>query len=395
MQNPRRKRLTVVAIAAFAAFVGISWFGDLSSAIPLDVHEDGGDEPLLQPPAVAAALVRRALVPYGGLPHDAQLTASVTNMATAMVADGTTAQPMVVGFNQTYEPNDAPAWKDHIVARVGAVTQQTCADGGSLPLRYRLRTGPAPTCRRYVLTFPLHVTGLQREWRPWLVRGITRWAVRTFGPAVSAPASVTTSCPRPPDVAALRRVVAGIDGVDYPMSFIFDRKHMERSWTMALEQPGATVARWTPPYPVVRVHDAVEIVAAVVGDAPNRIITVRFSTPLPRTGGSVLMFHTTDDEPVCGPLERAREPRLTRPGTAWDSIVAIVRARAESEVRWRTSGHRAPGSSRVVSVDRRPGTVSSVVVETSQPYDGRWRARFTLDERVPEIRDAEFTRIDG
>jgi len=69
-----------------------------------------------------------------------------------------------------------------------------------------------------------------------------------------------------------------------------------------------------------------------------------------------------------------------------------VRQRAETEVNWRTAFHRTPLTSRVVAVDRHPGAVSTVDVETTEPADGRWRARFSVDERVPAIAAAEFVR---
>lgn len=395
-----RRRLTLVAIAAFPMLIALAWFGDLPSAIPLDMYENGGREPLLQPPEVALALVERALVPYGGVPHDARLTGSASEQATAVLPSGATAPVTVIGFDFTFQPRDALLWKDRILARVEAVTQQTCADAGALPPRYGARPGMARTCGRYTLTFPLHVTWLKREWRPWIVRRVSRWAGVAFAPRVAAPASVTTRCPRPPDVAALRRVVAAIDNADVAMSQIFDRKHTEPLWTMAAQQPGATIARWNPPYPTVPLRPPLEIVAAVVGDAPRRGIAVRFATPIDigrpgRIWPSVLTFSTTDDEPVCGLAEPAPERRLTRAAPAWDSIVAIVRQRAEAEVHWRTSWHRAPMASRVSAVDRHPGGVSTIDVETTQPSDGRWRARFTVDERVPEIRQADFIRTGG
>jgi hypothetical protein len=395
-----RRRVTLVAIAAFPALIAIAWFGDLASAIPFEVHENGGREPLLQPPAVAVALVERALVPYGGVPHDARLTGSASEQATAVLPSGATAPAAVTGFDVTFQPRGALLWKDRILARVEAVTQQTCADGGTLPPRYGARPGMARTCRRYALTFPLHVTWLKREWRPWIVRRVSRWAGVAFAPTVAAPASVTTTCPRPPDVGALRRIVAAVGDADFAMSQIFDREHTEPLWTMAVAQPGATIARWNPPYPTVPLRVPAEIVAAVVGDAPRRIVTVRFATPMDigrsgRIGPSVLTFSTTDDEPVCGLPERELEARPTHPAPAWDAIVAVVRRRAEAEVHWRTSWHRAPSTSRVVAVDRHPGAVSTIDVETTQPSDGRWRARFTVDERVPEIRQAEFVRAGG
>ena len=400
MKRSGRRRLTLGAIAAFPVLIAVAWFGDFASAIPFDVHENGGGEPLLQPPAVAIALVERALVPYGGVPHDAQLTGSASEQATAVLPSGAMSPVTVTGFDATFQPRDALLWKDRILARVEAVTQQTCADGGTLPPRYGARPGMARKCGRYALTFPLHVTWLKREWRPWIVRRVSRWADRAFAPAVAAPASVTTTCPRPPDVGALRRIVAAVDNADFAMSQIFDRKHTEPLWTMAAQQPGATIARWDPPYPTVPLRPPAEIVAAVVGDAPRRVITVRFATPVEmgrpgRIGPSVLTFSTTDDEPVCGLPEPAPEPHVTRAAPAWDSIVAVVRERAEAEVHWRTSWHRAAMASRVVAVDRHPGAVSTIDVETTQPSDGRWRVRFTVDERVPEIRDAEFARAGG
>lgn len=393
MKTSGRRRYALLAIAALLAVAGGgAWFGDLSSAVPIDVHQNGGGEPLLQPPSAAVALVERALAPYGGLPHDAQLTEFAFEQAAAISPAGATAPTMVVGFDPTYEPRDALLWKDHILARVEAVTQQTCLDGGTLPLRYEPRNGPAPTCRRYVLTFPLHVTWLKRTWQPWIVRRMIRWRERAFAPAVAPPASITTICRQSPDVGALRRVVAAVDLADYAMSQIFDRKHTEPLWTRAAALPGATIARWSPPYPTVPLRVPTEIVAAVVSDAPPRMVTVRFAKPIGRTDASVLMFQTTDDEPICGQRDRAPEPTLTRPPPAWDSVVATVRVRAETEMHWRAAGRRTPGSSRVASVDRHPGAISSVVVETAHPFEGRWRARFTVDERVPEIRQAEFAR---
>jgi hypothetical protein len=399
VKRNRRRRLTLGAIAAFPVLIAFAWFGDLSSAIPFDVYENGGGEPLLQSPAVALALVERALVPYGGLPHDAQLTGSALEQATAILPSGATAPVTVTGFDWTFQPRDALSWKDRILARVEAVTQQSCADGGTLPPRYVGRRGMPRTCARYTLTFPLHVTWLKREWRPWIVRRISRWAGRSFARAVAAPASVTTTCPRPPDIGALRRVVAAIDNEDFAMSQIFDREHTEPLWTRATAQPGATIARWNPPYPTLPSHPPAEFVAAVVGDAQRRVVTLRFATPMEgvrgRIGPSVLTFSTTDDEPVCGLPEHAPEPRPMHAALAWDYIVAVVRQRAETEVHWRTSFHRAPMASRVVAVDRHPGAVSTIDVETTQPSDGRWRARFTVDERSPEIRDAEFVRTGG
>jgi hypothetical protein len=395
VKSIERRRLTLGAIAAFPVLVAVAWFGDFASAIPLDVYENGGGEPLLQSPAVALALVERALVPYGGLPHDAQLTGSASEQATAVLPSRASAPGSGTSFDFTFQPRDALLWKDRILAQVEAVTQQTCADAGALPPRYRARPGMARTCRRYALTFPLHVTWLKREWRPWIVRRVARLTGRAFAPAVAAPASVTTTCSRPPDVGALRRIVAALTGPDVAMSQIFDREHTEPLWTRAAQQPGATIARWNPPYPTVPFRPPAEIVAAVVVDAPRLGIAVRFAAPIARPGRigpSVLTFSTTDEEPVCGVPEPAPEPHLTRAAPAWDSIVAIVRRRAEAEVHWRTSWHRAPLVSRVVAIERHPGAVSTIDVETTQPADGRWRARFTVDEHVPEIREAEFVQ---
>jgi hypothetical protein len=396
-----RRRLTLGAIAAFPVLIAVAWFGDLASAIPFDVHENGGGEPLLQSPAVALALVERALVPYGGLPHDAQLTGSASEQASATLPSAATAPGTGTSFDFTFQPRDALLWKDRILAQVEAVTQQTCADGGTLPLRYGARPEMPRTCGRYTLTFPLHVTWLKRAWRPWIVRRVGRWAGRAFAPAVAAPASVTTTCPRPPDVGALRRIVAAADGPDVAMSQIFDSEHTEPLWTRAAQQPGATIARWDPPYPTLPLRPPAEIVAAVVVDAPRLGIAVRFARPIEMgrpglIGPSVLTFSTTDEEPVCGLSEPAApDPPLTRAAPAWDSVVAAVLQRSKAEVHWRTSWHRAPMAGRVVAVNRHAGAVSTIDVETTQPADGRWHARFTVDERVPEIREAEFVRAGG
>jgi hypothetical protein len=106
----------------------------------------------------------------------------------------------------------------------------------------------------------------------------------------------------------------------------------------------------------------------------------------------VLTFAMSDDEPICPPLPPVPEPRWDEPPASWSEIVRIVRARADDEMRGGCRTACRPGGA--ASYDRLPSrSMSTVVVETAQAVEGRWRARFTIDERVPEISTAEFVRI--
>jgi hypothetical protein len=394
MKRARAARIGGIALLVVVVLAGLAWFGDVPSVAPLDIYENGGGEPLLQSPEIAVPLVRRALLSYGGVPHDAQLTRLTAERAIAFFPDDTSGPSMLVGFDVTFEPRDGLLLRDRILGRVEAVTQQRCLSGDPLPPRYAPRTPKPLSCTHYVLTFPLRVTWLNREWRPWIVRRFARWRDSFFAPTVAPPASVRTTCSHPVDIAALRRIVAAIYGPSVATHLRFDRAHTETLWARAGTQPGATTATWAPPYPTVRLYrTSLTIVAAIVSDAHNRVVTARFTPPLPRTGASVLTFATSDDEPICPPLPPAPELHWIGRAATWSEIVLILRARAEDEMRWRTSYRMPAGRSSVVATDHHAGAVSTVVVETAQAMEGRWRARFTIDERVPEISSAEFVRI--
>ena len=70
-----RRRAIVWSLGlALAALAGL-WYGDVPAAIPVTELGSEGDVPVLQRPSAARALVERGMLRYGGMPHDARLTA--------------------------------------------------------------------------------------------------------------------------------------------------------------------------------------------------------------------------------------------------------------------------------------------------------------------------------
>ena len=353
---------------------------------------------MLQPSETAVRLVERALAPTGGLPHDAVLT----KFTPYSLHEGGVVS--VTGWNLTFEPRDAVEPHDRITAHVGPDTIRTCLDGGALASPLGGGRTSEPSCRHYEITFPLAVASLERQWRPWPERSIARRLDVWFAPQFAAPESVEEGCSNR-DLGAFRRIVASATASFAPKGFV-DVPALWESAVQAAANGHGVLARWDPPYPTIHIpaprngeDPNPEIREAVVLDVPiwpawwRRLVLVRGSRPIQK----VLLLgvlETTNDEPVCPPLRLAPAapppPRLP----PWDALVAAVRERAEDEMRWIVAFHGNTLGSRVVSTDRHAGATSTIDVETWGDRS-RWRGRFTIDERVPELRRAEFERLAG
>jgi hypothetical protein len=164
------------------------------------------------------------------------------------------------------------------------------------------------------------------------------------------------------------------------------------------------LAKWELPYPVIRfeghpsgsrreteISEAIVVDVAVFADWPRRIVLVRAPRPIEKL--LVGAFETTNDEPVCPParITTATPPPAAVP--AWDTLLRIARARSEDEMRW-LAFRGSTLDSRIVQTDHHAGATSTIDVEA---WIGRahWRGRFMIDERVPELREAEFVRLPG
>jgi hypothetical protein len=395
---PRARKIGAAAVV-FVVLLALAWFGDAGSAIPMDAFDEPSTETVLQPPGVALRLVERALAPTGGVPHDARLTRFEPRVYDTILVHEPGRIVSVAGYNITFEPSDAVEPTDHITAHVGADTVRTCLDGGALPESYGGRT-TEPSCRHYTIAFPLRVVSLRRQWRPWPVRLAARRLDAWFAPQFAAPDSVEEGC-NGRDIGAFRRVLAAASTPFTPKGYVDVAALWERAVQQAADGHGV-LARWESPYPVMRFegprygfHTDAEISEAIVLDVPvfpgwqQRLVLLRASRPIGQLLVGVL--GTTSDEPVCPPLRSVQATPPPAPLPAWDTLVRVVRARSEDEIRLLAVSGGTTMGSRVVAADRHPGATSTIEIETWIDR-ARWRGRFTIDERVPEVRGAEFVR---
>ena len=402
-----------IVVAALAG----AWYGDLASAIPVTAIVDQGDAPVLQPPRAALALVERRIMLYGGMPHDARLTAFTTFKHHTVFPGGRTSPGSVIGYNLTYQPEDAVSVDDVIRVHVDAGTERTCLDGGSLDVPSAARMGPA-SCSHYRIAFPLRVSGFARTWRPRAVRWLRlRWD-RRFAPMAPGPSVLESQCSHPnPD--AVRRIVAAIDG-PLQLKGRFDEQALWEPSAETVRNGGGAIATWAPPYPVVRfgprngsVVDEIAIRQAIVldgpvGGRPERLLlakvdwdaamrrlaaldpeAARRARSRPRR--DVVALLTASEERVC---RFVHDPTVAPPPVeppAWDAIVGLVRSHAEDEGRRLVAYRGDAPASTVVASDRHAGAFSTVDVATVRGAE-RWRARYTVDEREPGLREADYTR---
>lgn len=396
------RRRIVAGAAAIALLLVIAWLGDAGSAIPIHAFGEPRGELMLQPPETAVRLVEHALAPTGGLPHDARLTQFTPYSNSALLSGYRGRVDSVTGWNMTFEPSDAVESQDRITARVSPEAIRTCLDGGALGSPYGSRTSE-PSCRHYEMTFALRVASLYRDWRPRPRRFLARRLDAWFAPQFAAPESVEEGCGNR-DMGAFRRAVAAATAPFAPKGNVDVPALWERAVQAAMDGHGL-LARWDPPYPAIHIDGPFhgndpnpEIREAVVLDVPvfpgwsRRLVLVRSSRPIQRFS-LVGALETTNDEPVCPPLRIAQAVLPPAELPPWDTLVQILRARAEDEMRW-TAVRGTTLGSRVVGTDRHAGAISTIDVETW--FDRmRWRSRFTIDERVPELRRAEFERLAG
>jgi hypothetical protein len=385
--------LTIVLAAA--------WYGDAGSAIPLDGWGEPAGEPMLQPPSVALRLVERDLWPYGGLPRDARIAEFTPYVHNTTVEGDPRRVISASGYNLTFVRGDAIQPADEIRAQVGTETIRRCLDGGTLASPYEERK-TEPSCHHYRITMPVHVTSVRRHWRPWPVRAMTRRLDAWFAPQFQAPESIEEGCSKR-DLGAFRRAVAAATIPFAPKGYVDIPALWERAVKSAMDGHGL-LARWNPPYPSVRFAAVQsgyrtltegEISEAIVLDVPvfpnwSRLVLVRSPRPIDKL--LVGALETTNDEPVCPPVRiaEAASPPAALPD--WDTLQRIVQARAEDEIRWLAAFRGTTLGSRVVATDHHAGATSTIDVETWIDR-AHWRGRFTVDEHVPELRDAEFTRL--
>jgi hypothetical protein len=402
VSRPVRRRI-IIGAAVVAVLLVIAWLGDAGSAIPIHAFGESKTDLMLQPPETAVRLVERALAPTGGMPHDARLTHFTPHTYEALLSGYPGRVVSVTGWNMTFEPSDAVESQDRITAHVGADTIRTCLDGGALESPYGGRTSE-PSCRHYEITFPLRVRSLYRDWRPRPQRFLARRLDAWFAPQFAAPESVEEGCGHR-DMAAFRRALAAATTPFAPKGYVDIPAMWEFAVQAAMDGRGV-LARWDPPYPVIHIdqpfhgNDAnPEIREAVVLDVPvratwfRRLVLVRSSRPIQK----VLLvgaLETTNDEPVCPPLHVAQAVPPPAGLPPWDTLVLITRQRAEDEMRWIAPFRWTTLGSRVVGTDRHAGATSTIDVEAWVDRV-RWRGHFTIDERVPELREAEFRKLAG
>jgi hypothetical protein len=159
--------------------------------------------------------------------------------------------------------------------------------------------------------------------------------------------------------------------------------------TVTWSSPYPTAPSWPPGRPRVPVREAI-VVDGMLQDVLERAVIVRFAHPDHKI--SVRALRTADDEPVCPPLREQPAVAYAPPVPDWDAMLAFAVERAQDEARWRTSFRPPATTSRVTGTERHPGGSSAIDVETHQGPE-RWHARFTIDEREPALREAEFTRL--
>jgi hypothetical protein len=397
------RRRSVVAATCVAALLAGAWLGDAGSAIPIEWFRESGTEPLLQPPEAALRLLERRLQLMGGIPHDARLTRFAPfSYDTALAADPRRIVS-VTGYNFTFEPDDTVSPNERITARVDADTLRTCLDGGALASPYGGRHSE-PSCHRYRLAFPLRVASFERHWRPRALRVAMRWRDSAFAPRFAAPTSIETGCSTAAGTDSFRRVVAA--GTE-PLALKgrFDARALWEPSVAAVHAGHGILGTWAPPYPTIRLAqpfrgglNEVPIRAAVVldipvGGRPERLVLVR-TAQSPSQADDVGALEAASDEPVCSPLRVVEAETPVVGPWGWDAIVRIVRARAEDEARWIAAFRGSALDSRIVRIDRRAGDTSTVDVETGVDRS-RWKGRFAVNERVPEITGAEFTKLAG
>ncbi|MEA2718910.1 MAG: hypothetical protein QOJ39_774 [Candidatus Eremiobacteraeota bacterium] len=389
--------------AVLVVLLALAWFGDAGSAIPIASFGEPGTETMLQPPGVALWLVERALAPYGGMPHDAYVADFTPRRLDTFVEGDADRVVSVTGYNLSFAPRDAIQSDSRITARVGLDTVRTCLDGGTLESPYAGGRRTEPSCRHYRIAFALRVAELERHWWPRPLRVVRRRWDTWFAPQFAEPESVEEGC-NGRNMGAFRRALAAATIPFTPKGYVDVPALWERAVQQAADGHGV-LARWDSPYPALRfegprygAHTDAEISEAIVSDVPvvpgwrDRLVLVRAPRPIGKLLVGVL--GTTDDEPVCpaSRVAQATPPPAYQP--PWDALVRVVRARSEDEIRRLAAFRGTTLGSRVVAADHHPGAISTIDVET---WIGRvrWRGRFTIDERVPELRDADFTRLAG
>ncbi len=391
------KRARVVVAAALGALMIGAVLGDALQSVPLDVSDRSAGEPILQAPTAAFDVAVAVMRKYGGLPRDAQLrgvAAETSSSAGAIDALSARQTPLVTGYTFTWQPRDEIGWGDHVIVAVGTALDERCLGSGTLPDRSGTAVEPA-TCRAYEVRDVLRATWVRRTWRPWPVRAVSAALRRWNAPLAPPPSSLRTRCQHI-DMLALRRSAGTLRN---PTITLGGEPRHRTTWselTKAFRSAQSVEAHWSEPYPAIVLFEGrppIPFSAAFFGDEGG--IAVRFAHPSRSRTAYVpdwLSFESAVADPVCPPRRRQDAALPTTPAPTWETVVGLLRARAERESA-RRMAQVVSVQSRVVAMDRRDHSRATVIIQTGASDDGSWSATYVFDERSSAIVTAYYAPI--
>lgn len=375
------------ALISIAAVFAALWVGRVAlQSVPIDYHRGSWAIPLVHSRAQAIAFVKTSLIPYGGMPADAQLADSgaeqMVMQPDATFPSGASAQDQ---YFFRWQASDTVAGPDFIAAFVDDEPVTRCLNR---------------TCSHYRVRYTLHMAMLLRRWRPAFVRSFANWWIITHAQMAPRPKAVLANCGRGRlDEAALRRVIGSITRDD-PYLHGADRTPRVRGI--------AALARFTPYELQVPDDPAISVAAAYVSDEQQgslRGIEVyqKFVHPLPPPPGAPKRFRlrknryhwshfdTADNEPICS----GEHPHVS---DLWSSSHAKpFRADVIADARYRLWDHINNAEKFRVKMSQKPRTIAatasggrSVTIDW-QTDRGTWHAVFTYDLNG-RLTEADITR---
>lgn len=362
------------AFGAAVITLAVLWIARVVlQSLPIAYYRSSSAIPLVHSSAQALAFVQRSLIPYGGMPGDAQL---VSNATERMVMQPDATFSSVVSAQDEYifrwEARGAIAGPDAIVAIVDDAPIQQCLNAN---------------CTHYRITYGLHLNMLERRWRPAFVRAFANWWAIVHARTAPRPIAVESNCGNGRlNLAALRRVIGSVSNSD-----IYLHGADRRPTVIEL----SAIARFKPYVQNLSDSPGIFIAAAYTTDqpqGPRRGLEIyeKLVHPLPpppnqpKNPGTRkkniyhwLHFDTADNEPIClGRTQESPAPSSTRTTETIDVV---------ADARYRLWDHISNAERFRVKLSPTPTIATSTIAKTRTvkldwPTDrGTWHATYTYD----------------